>query len=125
MANQNEKKNFPTKDMEKRMDLMQQTLPDEIQDVASMENGRRMLVSQYQSSLGAIESDLERIYLYGLDQNMKYDVSKMALQRVTWLQLLRIPVNPTGGQFLDLLSYWQNALATFNIWGCDPFRRIN
>ena len=117
MANQNEKKNFPTKDMEKRMDLMQQTLPDEIQDVASMENGRRMLVSQYQSSLGAIESDLERIYLYGLDQNMKYDVSKMALQRVTWLQLLRIPVNPTGGQFLDLLSYWQNALATFNIWG--------
>lgn len=117
MAKPNEKKNFLTKDKEKRMDLMQQTLPDEIEDVASMENGRRMLVSQYQSSLGAIESDLERIYLYGLDQNMKYDVSKMALQRVTWLQLLRIPVNPTGGQLLDLLSYWQNALATFNIWG--------
>lgn len=117
MANPNEKKNFLTKDKEKRMDLMKQALPDEIQDVASMENGRRMLVSQYQSRLGAMESDLERIYLYGLDQNMKYDVSKMSLQRVTWLQLLRIPVNPTGGQLLDLLSYWQNALATFNVWG--------
>lgn len=116
MANQNKKINIPANGMTKRMDLMQQTLPDEVEDAASMENGRRMLVSQIQPRLGAIESDLERIYLYGLDQNMKYDESKMVLQKVTWLQLLRIPVNPTGGQLLDLLSYWQNALATFNVW---------
>lgn len=115
MTKQN--KNIPANGMTKQMDLMRQTLPDEIDDVASMENGRKMLVSQIQPRLGAIESDLERIYLYGLNQNMKYDESKMVLQKVTWLQLLRIPVNPTGGQLLDLLSYWQNALATFNVWG--------
>ena len=117
MANQNKKKNIPANGMTKRMDLMQQSLPDEIENAASIENGRKMLVSQIQPRLGAIESDLERIYLYGLNQNMKYDESKMVLQKVTWLQLLRIPVNPTGGQLLDLLSYWQNALATFNVWG--------
>lgn len=117
MANSNGKKNVLAKGIKKQMDFVKQALPDEVEDATSMENGRKMLTSQYQPRLGAIESDLERIYLYGLNQNMKYDESKMVLQKVTWLQLLRIPVNPTGGQLLDLLSYWQNALATFNVWG--------
>ena len=56
MANQNKKINIPANGMTKRMDLMQQTLPDEVEDAASMENGRRMLVSQIQPRLGAIES---------------------------------------------------------------------
>lgn len=96
---------------------MEQALPDEMQDMDSMEGGRRLSLQKSQAQLGYLESALERIHLQEIGELPEYDESQIVLQKVTWLQLLRIPVDPAGSQLLDLLTYWQNALAAFNVWG--------
>lgn len=89
----------------------------EMSDLDSMENGRQSAVRRSQARLGYLESVLERIHLQEIEENLKYDRALTVPQQVTWLQVLRIPVDPSGSQLLDLLTYWQNALATFNVWG--------
>lgn len=117
MAKITEKKGFRTRGIEAGLKEMGQALPDETRDMDSMEEGRQLSLQKSQARLGYLESALERIHLQEIGESLEYDESQIVLQKVTWLQLLRIPVDPAGSQLLDLLTYWQNALATFNVWG--------
>ena len=99
------------------LDSLEKILPGEKTELDSMEEGRNYSIEKNQGRLGYLESVLERVHLQGIEKSLDYNAAQIVLQKVTWLQLLRIPVDPTGSQMLDLLSYWQNALATFNVWG--------
>lgn len=80
------------------------------------ETGQK-LWEQYQDFLSETEAEIERGYLQDLGGLKNFEVKSQALQKITWLQLLRLPVHPANEVYYDLMTHWQNVLSTFNVWG--------
>lgn len=68
-------------------------------------------------TLSRLESWLERGYIRDLSQAKVFSLEGLKYKKITWLQLFRLPISPSSEELYDLTSYWQNALATFNVWG--------
>jgi len=68
-------------------------------------------------TLSRLESWLERGYIRDLSQAKDFSLEGLKYKKITWLQLFRLPISPSSEELYDLTSYWQNALATFNVWG--------
>lgn len=72
---------------------------------------------QYQDYLSEVEMGIERGYLQNLGNLKDYEIENQTLQKITWLQLLRLPIHPANEAYYDLMTHWQNVLSTFNVWG--------
>lgn len=68
-------------------------------------------------TLSVLEQWMGRSYMRDLSQVEKFRLEELRYKKITWLQLLRLPISPSNEEMYDLMSYWQNALATFNVWG--------
>lgn len=71
----------------------------------------------YQDYLSGVETGIERAYLQNLDDLKNFETESQILQKITWLQLLRLPIHPANEAYYDLMTHWQNVLSTFNVWG--------
>lgn len=80
------------------------------------ETGQK-LWEQYQDYLSETEAAIERGYLQDLASLKNFEAQSQVLQKITWLQLLRLPVHPANEAYYDLMTHWQNVLSTFNVWG--------
>lgn len=87
------------------------------QSVSSIRETGQELWIKYQDYLSSVELGIERSYLRDISGLKDFGVEKQMLQKITWLQLLRLPVHPVNEDYYDLMSHWQNVLSTFNIWG--------
>ncbi len=65
----------------------------------------------------ALEAVIDRKYIPGIATANKFGDVNLINDRVTWLQIVRLPVHPTNQEFFDLTTHWQNVLSTFNVWG--------
>lgn len=74
-------------------------------------------LSEMHGMLSRLEQWMGRSYMKDLSQVKEFCLEKMRYKKITWLQLLRLPISPSNEEMYDLMSYWQNALATFNVWG--------
>lgn len=72
---------------------------------------------QYQDYLSEVEIGIERGYLQNLGNLKDFEIENQVLQKITWLQLLRLPIHPANEAYYDLMTHWQNVLSTFNVWG--------
>lgn len=77
----------------------------------------QMLWAQYQDYLSEVETGIEREYLQDLSGLKNFEIKGSVLQKITWLQLLRLPIHPANEAYYDLMAHWQNVLSTFNVWG--------
>jgi len=89
----------------------------DIKDVSSIRETGKSLWEQCQDYLSDLEMDIERGYLQELNNLDNFEVKQQAVKKITWLQLLRLPVNPVNEAYYDLMTHWQNVLSTFNVWG--------
>lgn len=80
------------------------------------ETGEKIWI-EYQDYLSGLEAGLERSHLQDLGSIKEFRNTEEELQKITWLQLLRLPVHPDNAYFYDLKTRWQNVLSTFNVWG--------
>lgn len=89
------------------------TVPEKREDAKT---GGISLQDTYET-LSRLESWLERGYIRDLSQAGDFSLEGLKYKKITWLQLFRLPISPSSEELYDLTSYWQNALATFNVWG--------
>ena len=76
-----------------------------------------MELSKAYETLSMLEQWMGRNYMRDLSQVEEFRLEELRYRKITWLQLLRLPISPSNEEMYDLMSYWQNALATFNVWG--------
>lgn len=74
-------------------------------------------LSKAYETLSVLEQWMGRSYMRDLSQVEEFRLEELRYKKITWLQLLRLPISPSNEEMYDLMSYWQNALATFNVWG--------
>lgn len=85
--------------------------------VSNIRETGQKLWEQYQDDLSEVENAIERGYLQDIGDFRDFEMESQGMQKITWLQLLRLPVHPTNEAYYDLMTHWQNVLSTFNVWG--------
>lgn len=60
---------------------------------------------------------MERSYLNLLPERERYIDDKLNKSKVTWLRVMRLPINPSNNENYDLISRWQGVLSTLHTWG--------
>jgi len=60
---------------------------------------------------------MERSYLNLLPERERYVDDKLNKSKVTWLRVMRLPINPSNNENYDLISRWQGVLSTLHTWG--------
>lgn len=90
---------------------------DDKRDVANIRETGEKLWEECQDYLSEVESGIERGYLQDIGDLMDFEMKNQAIPKITWLQLLRLPVHPANEAYYDLMTHWQNVLSTFNVWG--------
>lgn len=93
------------------------TLDSEKRNASGARETGQKLWAQYQDYLSGVEMGIERSYLRDISKLKDFGPAGQKLQKITWLQLLRLPVHPVNEVYYDLMAHWQNVLSTFNIWG--------
>lgn len=66
-----------------------------------------------------LDYSVERGYLQEASENIgvSVDLDKLPIKPVSWIQINRLPVNPSNSDDYDLLGRWQGALSALHAWG--------
>lgn len=118
-TNTDKRSGFSLRDTGQKLRGQYQDCQDEIdkKDTTSIRETGQKLWTQYQNYLSEVETGIERGYLQDIGAIKNFEIERQAMQKITWLQLLRLPIHPTNEAYYDLMTHWQNVLSTFNVWG--------
>lgn len=65
-----------------------------------------------------LDYSMERSYLDNVSQRTKFpEVDFIDANKITWLQMTRLPVHPANVDRFDLFNRWQGVLSSLHAWG--------
>lgn len=66
-----------------------------------------------------LDYSVERGYLHEAAENIRIsiDTDKLQMKPISWIQINRLPVNPSNSDDYDLLGRWQSTLSALHAWG--------
>lgn len=65
-----------------------------------------------------LDYSMERSYLDNISQRTKFpEVDFVDANKITWLQMIRLPVHPANVDSFDLFNRWQGVLSSLHAWG--------
>ena len=65
-----------------------------------------------------LDYSMERSYLDNVSQRTKFpEVDFVDANKITWLQMTRLPVHPANVDRFDLFNRWQGVLSSLHAWG--------
>ncbi len=65
-----------------------------------------------------LDYSMERSYLDGISEREKFpEVEYIEANKITWLQMTRLPIHPSNVDSFDLFNRWQGVLSSLHAWG--------